>query len=912
MKLKELLCIILMLPTYLLAQTRQMGMLTQEDGLHSATVTSVLRDRYGFVFLGTELGVSRFDGTNILNIDFPKSDTQRNMEVNVMVEKNGETLLLGNKAGLWQLDRRRLEIRRVHRDIIDVEVNDMGRASDGTLFIATAQGLFKMQDNQMEAVNIFARRPTANHAVRKLIVWGRKIYLLTGNWLAEVPTNRPGATSFHALPQQFSNARTTAIACARGLIYIGTRGRGLLVFNPKTRHISSFADDIPDVVSLSYDGHGSLLVATAYDGCLEVAINSRKVIRQYASKSTLPTADLAHTRINNATVFYRDGEGINWIGYKFFGLDYSFLNRGLFHTFDVPGLFDSAEQAVRSFLIDGTRTLLGTRNGLYVVDKVRQTVTCFGRNDIGADFVSCIRKVGATYLVGTIGGGLHCIGVSLLAPMPSAKWAQLAGANIYDMVDDQHGGLWICSSAGLAHYNAASGALRVFTTHNSQLPDNEVFCMGLALDGRGWVSTAGGQCMWNPDQRMVTTANMMPHVVKLGMLRSIRRLNDGRMLFIPQNGKPAVLTPSKGDLSTLSFKALGNGQTFLDIQPYGNGSYIVTCSDAVYLAKPGGQVRRFGHIDGLANSQFQSHAIWIDPTTGTYWAATNGGLVFAKLSNINMAQFQHIPITLSEIQTDHWFSPQEVNEVLLDSLLTLSRHNSEFTVRFTPLAFGNTRDLTFRYILEGHDKDWQLADRSRTINYHDLWPGRYRLRIEAEGMPEMSGSVFVDVPMTTTAIIFLLVVVVLAALAAHVWLCRYHRKPYFWQRLAPQPEKYQKSRLNEKESRKLQQTLLRYMEEERPYLNPNLQMSDLAKALGCSTHTLSQLFSLQLHCNYYDFIAEYRIKMFKHLAQQPVNHNLTITALAERSGFKSRNPFLVAFKKATGMTPKDYIKSIKE
>lgn len=912
MRLKNLLLILWMLPMCLLAQTPQLGSLTQEDGLHSASVTSVLRDRYGFVFLGTEQGVSRFDGTNLLNIDFPKGDTQRNLAINAMVEEDGQSLLLGNKAGLWQLDRRLLDIRRIHQDVIDVEVLDMVRTNDGTLFIATVQGLFRLRGGRVEPVNIFAHRQVANHAVSRLALCGGRLFLLTGQLLAEAPVSKPETARFHSLPTPFAGAHPTSLASTRGLLYIGTRECGVLTFNPKSRQFAVFNSDIRNVSGLSVDGMGHLLVATSFDGCMELSLDSHQVTHHYTSQAVPMSTDVTRTRISNAMVFCRDNEGISWIGYKFFGLDYSFLNRGVFHTFCLPGVFDSADHAVRSFLLDGQRTLLGTRNGLYVVDKARQTATCIGREVLGSDIVACIRRVGDTYLVGTIGGGLHRLSVGALAPRPSAQLAQLAGANIYDMMSDLHGGLWICSSAGLGHYDAVTGSLHLYTTRNSQLPDNEVFCMGLARDGRGWVSTAGGQCMWNPDQHMVTTAGMMPQVVRLGMLQSVKCLADGRMLFIPQNGTPTMLNPSNGSLRALTLEGLAPGQAFLDIQPFGHNRFIVTCSDAVYLVGPGAQVRRFGHIDGLVNSQFQSHAIWIDTSTDTYWAATNGGLVFARLSTISQTRFRHIPITLSEIQTDHWFTPQEVSAVVLDSLLTLSRHNSEFTVRFTPLAFGNTRDLAFRYRLEGHDKAWRLADRSRTIDYHGLWPGHYTLRIEAVGMPEMSGCVVVDVPMTSTAILVLLVMLLLATLAAHVLWCRYHHKPYFWKRFAPQPEKYQKSRLDEKEGRRLQQALLRYMDEERPYLNPDLQMADLAKALGCSSHTLSQLFSLQLHRNYYDFIAEYRIKAFQRLAQQPANRNLTITALAEQCGFKSRNPFLMAFKKATGMTPKDYMKSLKE
>lgn len=912
MKQKHLLCLFLLLSLCVVAQTRQWGTVTQEDGLRSASVTSVLRDRYGFVFFGTEQGVSRFDGTHLLNIDFPESNTQGNLGVNCIVENDRETLLLGNKTGLWLVDRRRLSMRRAHPDAIDTEVFDLLRAPNGTLFIATAQGLFKMSHGRVEAAGIFAHRPATNHGVRGMAICGNHLCLLTAHGVATAPVERPEAARFHSLPAPLARASLLSMASDKECVYLGTSEHGLLAFNPTTNQFASLIGDIKAATHLSVDSKGYLWVVTALDGCMQVDTHRRTIIHRYTSQPTAPADKATRTRFDGAVAFLRDKEGIDWIGYKFFGVDYSLLNRGVFHTWRLPGVFDSADHAVRSFLLDGKRTWVGTRNGLYVVDQEKQTARRVGRETLGADIVSCMRRVGDGCLVGTIGGGLRRLNANTLAPMPSPQLDQLDGANIYDMVDDEEGGLWICSSAGLGHYRCGAGTLHLYTTRNSQLPDNEVFCIGLATDGRGWISTAGGQCMWNPDQRIVTTAGMAPRVVRLGMMRSVKRLADGRMLFIPQNGNPATLNPTDGSLLPLTFKALGSNRTFLDIQPFGDKRYIVTCSDAVYLVDQQGDMRRFGHIDGLVNSQFQSHAIHIDEPSGTYWAATNGGLVYAKLSNIRQTQFQHIPITLSEIQTDHWFTPEEVSGVLLDSLLPLSRHNNELTVRFTPLAFGNTRDLTFRYQLEGHDKTWLMADRTRIIAYRNLWPGRYTLRIEAVGMPEMSGSIVVDVPMTSNAILLLIILLLLMTLIGHVAWCRYHKKPYLWKRFAPQPMKYQKSRLDEKEGRKWQQALLRYMEEGKPHLNPDLQMADLAQAIGCSTHTLSQVFSQVLHRNYYDFIAEYRIKAFMKLAQQPDSRSLTITALAERCGFKSRNPFLVAFKKATGMTPKDYMKSLKE
>lgn len=111
---------------------------------------------------------------------------------------------------------------------------------------------------------------------------------------------------------------------------------------------------------------------------MQVDPNRRTITHRYTSQPLASSADVTRMRINNAMVFCRDNEGIDWIGYKFFGVDYSYLNRGIFHTFRLPGVFDSADHAVRSFLLDGDRILMGTRNGLYVVDQKRKRLLTWG------------------------------------------------------------------------------------------------------------------------------------------------------------------------------------------------------------------------------------------------------------------------------------------------------------------------------------------------------------------------------------------------------------------------------------------------------------------------------------------------------------------------------------------------------
>ena len=80
--------------------------------------------------------------------------------------------------------------------------------------------------------------------------------------------------------------------------------------------------------------------------------------------------------------------------------------------------------------------------------------------------------------------------------------------------------------------------------------------------------------------------------------------------------------------------------------------------------------------------------------------------------------------------------------------------------------------------------------------------------------------------------------------------------------------------------------------------------------LGRSAHTLSYLFNQHLNRNYYDYINDYRIEEFKRLINEDEYSKYTLSALAELCGFSSRASFFRYFKKTTGITPNEYIRSI--
>lgn len=98
------------------------------------------------------------------------------------------------------------------------------------------------------------------------------------------------------------------------------------------------------------------------------------------------------------------------------------------------------------------------------------------------------------------------------------------------------------------------------------------------------------------------------------------------------------------------------------------------------------------------------------------------------------------------------------------------------------------------------------------------------------------------------------------------------------------------------------------MAEEKPYLRNDLTLSDLALALGCSSHQLSTLINQQLGEGFYEHINRYRLEQAKHLLAHGAPSR-SILDIAYEAGFNGKNTFYRYFKAHESMTPSQYRQS---
>ena len=119
---------------------------------------------------------------------------------------------------------------------------------------------------------------------------------------------------------------------------------------------------------------------------------------------------------------------------------------------------------------------------------------------------------------------------------------------------------------------------------------------------------------------------------------------------------------------------------------------------------------------------------------------------------------------------------------------------------------------------------------------------------------------------------------------------------------------YKNSSLTEQDRNQYMELILDYMEKEKPYLDFDINQSELASKLSMNKHHLSEVLNLCFDQNFYQFINLYRVNEAQKIIKDPTYSDYKILSIAYEAGFKSKTSFNRVFKNYTGLTPTEYRK----
>jgi AraC-like DNA-binding protein len=116
---------------------------------------------------------------------------------------------------------------------------------------------------------------------------------------------------------------------------------------------------------------------------------------------------------------------------------------------------------------------------------------------------------------------------------------------------------------------------------------------------------------------------------------------------------------------------------------------------------------------------------------------------------------------------------------------------------------------------------------------------------------------------------------------------------------------YEHSNLSDDVKKRIETKVMAYFENEKAYLNPELNMELLAQILKIPKYQITEVLNTAIGKNFFQFVNTYRVEAVKHMLLDPKNR-FSIEAIGYECGFSSKSSFYTVFKSMTGVTPVEF------
>jgi diguanylate cyclase (GGDEF)-like protein len=686
---------------------------TTREGLPQSSVESMAQTPDGYLWLGTQEGLARFDGIRIVVFDKSNTRALHHNRVTALLADREGALWVGTEGGGLARLRNRTWTEETSLGVPNPRVRALAQDDEGTVWVGTDAGLVRSQAGRFLADPAWdprLRGPiTALHVGRGEVFVGVGEGLLAlrrGSARAEeirgLPkgpvkslwqdpdgtlwvgttrglfAGRPGEGALAPAPFGLSGRVVTAIRRDRdGNLWVGTEAAGLARVSQGTASTLGSRQGLSNdqVLSLLEDREGNLWVGTQ-DGGVNRLGDAR--FKTYSAAEGL-AGDIAWP-------VFGDRDGNIWIGTKSSGL--SRFRDGRFTTVSTAQGLSS--NAVQSIAQDHDGSLwIGTRNGglNHMIDGRFTVLTT--RQGLPHDSVSAllVARDGSLW-IGTRGGGLGRLKDGVFA-----RWTTGEGFpndTIHFLLEARDGALWIATNGGgLVRFQ--DGHFRVFTARDG-LSSEIVNVVHEDKQGTLWVGTFGGGLN--------------------------RRRPDGRF---------TAYTTSEGLYDDAIFSILEDGEDRLWMS-CNKGVFRVDKSELDALdqkAIPRLHPVAYGVLDGMKNRECNG------ANQPPAWKDAAGRLWFPTIEGVTVVDPRHLagnpvapPVNLEQIVVDgRVLGPRE------GLALAPGARNLEF--HYAAPSFVAPARVRYRYLLEGLDPEWVEAGMRRVAYYSHLSPGHYRFRVAA-------------------------------------------------------------------------------------------------------------------------------------------------------------------------------------
>lgn len=937
------------------AVSSEIRSLSVSDGLPDLVINTIYKDSKGYVWMGTNTSVERFDGIRLEHY-MVEGSNENLKRVFALVEMPDNELWVGTGMGLFRLADDAEKLEQLAPEMITSGVHAFCKLED-VLYVGTEKGLYVYKAGVFEHVlvdkNVFSR---ANFVTGMAEGEGGILWLSTMGGLKSLRLSDRAITSFpDKLAKDGQNLSFYNITRIGSKIFMGTMTSGLVFFDTSTKHFARYLDVGCGVISaLSGDGKDLLYVGTDGNGVHFISVSSHRVVRTFRHDRESD----GQIRSNSVYSVLVDRDGLLWIGFYQLGVDYTLFQSDLFSTYQYENVFDSRDMAVRTIAFHGSQKLIGSRDGFVFIDEADGRFQIFKAPRLRASIIVSSCYFDGKYYIGTYGGGMYVLdGTTLELRDFEIASEPFQYGHIFVLRPDDRGNLWIGTSAGLYCYRNGK-IVRHFKSDSSKLPEGNVYEIYFDSSHKGWICTESGICIWDPSSESLKNDVFPEGFVHKEKIRMIYETSDHQLYFLPDKGELFVSDLTMSHFSRLMPGTLLDGKSLMAVVEDSEGWLWVATNKGMYRFDKKTKVVPFNFADGIPSLIF-INCIPIKDDEGNFWFGNSRGLVRLNGKDMDMLPSRYI-ISLSDVLVNgksmqHQLSGEEGHYVL-----TLENSQKSVIIQFSALTYSDPNSLMYEYKL-GEDGEWISLMGKSEVSLYDLPSGVTSFVIRQIGYPDSAMTLDICIPDRSwykwiySLLALLLVIsgvyVFRRCLLRVVWSVlrklngindtempvvveteKTEKEPeetsqeveiaqeeVLERPATPKPEKkstssiedkYRTNKVSPEECKRLFRLLEQEMKRNKPYRNPDLKVADLAVAIGTTSHSLSYLFNQYLQKNYYDYINEYRVEEFKSLILKDEYAKYTLTAMAELCGFSSRASFFRTFKKLAGITPNEYIKQV--
>lgn len=681
---------------------------TVDEGLPQNSVNSILQTRDGYLWLTTSDGLVRYDGERFVVFNRSNSDGVVSNRFRPLYEGEDGALWAGtDDGGVTVLRGGRFTTYTTKEGLPDDQIWALAGDGAGGVLAFTKSGparwdggRFKPFTPSAPGTNFWSAFPSRSGGLwymdkgglhkadtRGLVTYAQADGLPPGS-VATIYEDSRGDVWFGMRPALLARLRegkfttygegdglpkayvSAAFEDSRGGVLFGTDGGGLLRFDGTgfTTLVEPTEQTARKIVSIYEDREGNVWTGTVNNGLNRL---TRNVVTVLSGREGLSD--------NYIYPVLEDRGGAVWVGTWLKGL---FRYEG--------GAFTNYGEKI------------GERFGL---------VTALYEDGEGRLWVATSGGLG------WISGGRY------------TRLEEFKGPLVQVISEDASGRVWFGTKGGL--YSYAGGELRRFTSKDG-LADDEVTDLLGARDGGMWVATWGGVSRMDGER---FTSFRESDGLSSNHVRTLHEDSDGALwvgtydggLTRVKGGRFTRYTTAEGLFSNGVFRVLEDdaGNFWMSSN---RGIFRVSRRQLEDFAD--GRVRSvtsfpYGKEDGLTNTECNGgkQPAGVRTRDGRLWFPTQGGVAVIDPTAVTRNNLPP-PVVVEEALLDR-------EPAALDGGLRIEPGKENVEIKYTGLSFVKPEGVTFRYRLEGVDKDWVEAGTRRTAYYSHLPPGEYTFTVVA-------------------------------------------------------------------------------------------------------------------------------------------------------------------------------------